>query len=884
MLEESVFRLISKPDHEVLKHHDCSCMSIDIEFVYTCFLAQVEKVSSLSAWRNWGDVRMISESPVKFSDTQLVVSEKIKVRVPVGKGKVVLPADAAVMFEILASVFNPDGVRVRIRGGYARIMLADLLVRDERKFSVDYFNDWDEKGERTQCGTIDVTSVDFVDTKRESISFAEPTPYSFVDSNSDFIAKTTTCIVARKIVAYTDEAAARGKSFTPLRQILTHVQAPWYNATAGVTYGAVFWMLSKTSSDNTEFYDELIGNALFRRNRDKEYFLSTIENQFVDIKENPEYFNDEFNMVVRIIGDVLCMPSTALPYISDFVDANKRKIMNASGKAGLPKYNPKLMKSSESWDCAIVRNGGDCEDLARLIHLTFQGLRTGKFAEGSLAAAAQKVLKLYVGCGSLGSVLSPAMGNDNEPVAKKYAGPNIIDSEEDKKADVGAHMFYEIHPTWKFVEFLQKTTTNLPDSVHGEHREPGWRNLISCILEGTGRLDPFQLPAAAASTSPDRAVREALVEKETNRRRAIRYLVENSSVTSLMQMTRAQKEMKYVPNARFGDFYMQSTSFATLEFMDSLNTVEFMWATLGEREPEEKSDELYMKNVRTKKPLPTAQSIASSPDSSCCCDDESPSDVFSQAASLFEPSLAVGAPLTKPLVIETIKRSTEHQKRVNLALESGFVRGVPSISQALLREEKIMKPAAVTAHETRPNLPIRFGVDTEDKFRVPEARHVAILPTTSLDGVEMRVLAEFTRNLRPASLPGDYSYSNMIHAAEEKSLAAIGVDINKGETESDKAVKTLKKWAHDDMNGENWPTHDEAEKKRLSLVTLFFAKTELRPDSNNKNIVLEKIMSEYGALRKDGVIKSARVGTEVPITKRDQVVLQFMCDTSRLPK
>lgn len=870
-------------------------MSIEIEFIYTCQLPEVEQVASISAWRNWEKPRMLSELPVKFSDSDNVVSDKIKLKIPVGKGKTVLPADAAVMFEVLASVLNPDGVRVRLRGGYARILLTDLLTKDIKKFSMDYFNDWDEKGVRTGCGSLDVTSIKFNDTTRESITFADPTPYSFIDSNSEFIAKTVTCIVARKIVGYTDEAMARGKGLTPIRNILSRVQDPWYNTTAGVTYGALFWMLSETSSDNTEFYDEMITNALIRHNRDRDFFLNTIDNQFETIKERPEYFDDNFNYVVRMIGDVLCMPSTALPYISDFVDSNKRKLATVNGKTGMRMHDPKLVKPSESWDCAIVRNGGDCEDLARLIHLMFQGIRTGKFAKGSLAAAAQRVLKLYVGCGSLGSVLSPAMGNDNQPIVKKSDGPTIIDSKEDKEAEVGAHMFYEIHPQWKFVEFLQRTTINLPDAVHGEHREIGWKKLISCVLEGTGRLDPFQLPAAAASTSPDRAERQALVDKETSRRQAIRYLVENTAVTSMMQMTRAQRQMKLVPNARLGEFYMQSTSFATLEFVDILNTVEFVWATVGERVPEPaNADPLYMKNTRTSSEMPASQSISAT-DDSCCCEGENgepgaiqndtQDDHWSNLASLLNPSIAIGSPLNQPIAVEPLKKTAAHDKRVNHAIHGTFARGVPSMASALIRDEEVLKACAAVDHSAVGNMPIRYGIDIEDKLRVPEAPHVGILPTTSLDPVEIRVCAEFVRNLRPNSLPGDYNYANQIHTAEQASLLLIGVDLNKGEEASDRAVKTLKKWALNDMNGDSWPSNDEADKRKLSLITLFFAKTELRPvDGNNNNIVLEKIMKQYGALKQSGIIRHARINIETPIPKRDQVVLQFMCDTSKIPK
>ena len=855
-------------------------MSLEIKFAYNCKIPQVEKVSTISVWTNYSIPRTIDELPVEFVDSDNVTSKQLKVTVPITKdpvtGKHVMLGDSSVMFEVLASVFNEEHIPVRVRAGSAQILLSDLIGKDARGFHFTYFNDWNEKGERTECGDLLVTSVKFNDVEKAAISFKN-NAYSFVDENAENLSKTTTCLVARKIVNYTEEAAAKGKGMTPIRSILSLIQDPYYMTTAGVTYGPAYWVLTRPSSNNTVYYNDLIDKALFRHNRDKKWFNNVIVDQFDGIAADSHYFNDDFNIVVRIIGDALCMPSTSLPYISDTVDSNMRKMMSKKDGSSYADYDPAKIKPSESWDDAAVRNGGDCEDLARLVHCVFQGLRNGQFAENSLATSAQRVLKLYAGCGSLGSVLSPSLGNEAEQ-QRKAEQVNIIDSEEDKNAKVGAHMFYEMHPIFRLAEHLHKTTTDLPDDLAGEHNQPGWRNLISCLLEGTGRLDPFQLPIAAGTTSKKIEDHEYLVTKEVARRKSIRHLVENTKVTSMMQMTRAQRLLKRVPNARFGDFYMQSTSMVTLEFMDKLNMIEFMWATVGERVPEPAdASPLYVEKKTT---LATASKSDASLTTTeeCCTEDDT--DVWSGLSSHLEIPLATGSAMPAPTIISKTLHTAEHEKRSIEFLNAPFAKGIASIQKTLLAESLHTGDKSSKLGTQK----IRYGIDTEDKFRLDAPAHVALLPTTSIDPVEGRTTAEMLRQLRPVALPGDFSQIEKIFDAEDKSLKALGIDTKRGEDKATDAVNELRKWTQTTMNGSAWPSHNDAERQQLSLLTFFFAKSQLRPLKDGSNLFLDSIMSEYGALKNSGVITHARIGVETPLPRRDHVVLQFMCDSKKIPQ
>lgn len=193
-------------------------MSIKLTFVYTCKIPQVQKVSAISVWTNYSLPRSVTELPVKFSDIDNIVSVPLEVSVPVTKntetGKPQLVADAAVMFEVMASVLNEDHVPVRQRSGYAHVPLSDLVNKAVTEYNFEYFNQWDENGQRIGCGNLSLTDVKYVGVEKKEIGF-KGDAYSFVDENADYLSKTITCLVARKIVNYTEEAAAKGNGMTP---------------------------------------------------------------------------------------------------------------------------------------------------------------------------------------------------------------------------------------------------------------------------------------------------------------------------------------------------------------------------------------------------------------------------------------------------------------------------------------------------------------------------------------------------------------------------------------------------------------------------------------------------------------------------------------------
>lgn len=867
-------------------------MSLELDLIYTCNLSAVEKASVLSIWKNWGETRSVDEKPILFKDKALIESKKITISVDVaaagGEGKITLPADASLHFEILATVTNEDGEWARARGGYARMPLKVLIESFDTtnnkpgiSFAVEYFNDWDADGNRTQCGTLKVTAMRYAGVERRKIEFAESSVYSFIDANADFLSKAITCAVARRIVNYTDEAAGKGKGMVPLRTVLARVQAPWYNSTAGVTCGPFYWLAPVRSSNNQIYFDEMVNNALLRHNRDAKWFHSTVDTQFSRIKSEPGFYHPEFSECVRIIGDTLCMSSVSLPYIPDTVDQRKRNLLPVNQNSQLPEHDPKSLKPSESWDCAMTRNAGDCEDLARLIHLMFQGLRYGAWKAGSLSASAARVLQLYVGAGTLGSVLAPSLGNEHQE-HKPNEGPTIINSKHDTEAEVGAHMFYMLVDNKKFATQLRRTTGNMPADVAGKFSEAGWDNLPTCILEGTGRLDPFQLPLTAYVASNDAARCRQLVEKEKTRRAVIRHLLDTTKITSMMQMTRSQRQITRTANARISDFYMQPTSFVALEPMDNTNALEYMWVTVGDRVAESAGGEPFFvsANERLGESETTATDAAAEEQQGVCDIDAEEKDPWAAASAI------LSSPMFSALPAQSAVANESHRRRIERSLHAQFARGVKSIRGTMLNDEAnaALLAAAADGGGGGGGGIIRYGIDIEDTLRSPSPAHVGILPTTSIDSVEARIGAETLRQLRPIALPGNFQPLEKIFAAEDASLAAIGINTNAGVKGADEAVEKLRAWTKQKMGGDAWPTFAQAEAKNYSLLTFFFAKKELHSSKTGEpSPVTAALMEQFGAQKQAGVIVHARLHVEVPLPRREHIALQFLCDASRMP-
>lgn len=838
-------------------------MSLTFTFTYTSGIAdrRFERAPQLRVWRNFGPKRNLGALPVAWHENSQTLSRPLSVTVPLddyeGAGERAKAADA-VHFEVFAQTQNKDGSQMRQRVGYGALRIGELLAwqsaSNKKPLAVmlALYNYWDGDGKRVPKGQLNVESVTFDDEWRPHRD--EEDPFEFVPSNEQFISSTSRNAVARSIIPYTDQAAAAGLGIDPIAEPLKRVHAPFYNTTAGMTYGPYYWLTpGRDSSNNQAYFDQLLGYALRRDNRTAEWFVSTIERQFAQPANDPAAYDDEFTECARLIGIAVAIPATSLPYVGDSVDLNDRF---KTSQNGYIEHRDDKIHATESWDCAICRNGGDCEDLAHLIHRTYRGLRQGEWADGSLAAAARRVLRLYTGCGSLGSVLSAALGNDmTDPAAAKR--DYIIGTQRDNNVKVGAHMWYELMPTAKFVALLRRTTDDVPDDL--ELETPAWRvHLPHMIEEGTGRLDPLQRPRISYLVHASKIDKLDVVARAEAHQRVLKHLMANTRTTKLMQMVRAQAKRTRVPNARVNHFYRRTTAMTTVDFLErGYSVLEFMWTTVGARQPvPQDADPHYEDDPLSASALAAAgefaqmeraldmQPVQATADSSDAdADTVSAKGAFSRIAELFGAAVAGE-------VDDHHLRTAGHTQRLDQSKR------------------------------------LRYGIDMADKLEDrPLLAHAGLMPTTLIDAVEARVAAETFKNMRPIALPGDDEIALQMMAAEDESLRNIGRDPQPERDFADAQLGALVRWAGATF-GAAWPTHEEARARYLSLVTLFVSKDHLRPlpgaADGQKTAFRRAIEADFAAQKEAGVIVYGRVYSETSLPQRTDVVLQFYCDHGKI--
>lgn len=852
-------------------------MSLSLNLAYVSELAdrRHERAPTIRIWRNFGAPRHLPTQSVSWEEGSQTLAKPFKVDIQLDTDENgALPADAAVHFEVFAQQENHSGDVMRARVGHGAIWLAALFKNalankdgedgSQGPLSVDLvlYNYADGDGKEVRKGQLLVRNITIKSDEATSIKFAQPTPFSFVPQNEQFLASTMRNQVARSIIPYTDKAAAAGFGIDPVAESLKRVHAPFYNTTLGVTYGAFYWLLpQRDTSNNQEYFDRLLGYALARANRTGQWFRDIVWTQLdEEVREDKMAYMEAFTECVRIVGEALTIPSTALPYVGDSVDLNKRL---ATSSQGFLQHDEKKVQATESWDCAICRNGGDCEDLAHLIHRTYRGMRQGSWSDDSLSAAAQAILKLYTGCGSLGSVLSAALGNDvADPKAAQR--PYIIGTQRDDNVKVGAHMWYELVPTRKFVTLLRRTTDDVPDDLEPPGA-PAWAvHLPHMVLEGTGRLDPLQRPRISYLVKADKSEKLRMIAAETDRRAVLKHLITKTRVTKLMQMVRTQRQQKRLPNARINHFYRRSTGLVTIDFLEQgYSVLEFMWTRVGNRVPvPDDADELYGDD-----PLAVAQAEKS--------DD---SDAWDAVERALTRANQVG--------------SDEKKDDVSLDLVEyhvGAPRGGLSFAEALQEAESshISRPEVALALQASAGSQVgrqgklRYGVDLADKLEDrPLMPHVGIMPKTPIDAIEARAAAEFFKNLRPIALPGDDDIANEMMAAEDASLSAIDRDPSPARAIAEQEAKKLQEWATDTLGGERrWPTFEQAQEEKLSLITLMFARSEMRGD--NVRLAIQK---DFGTQAAAGVVRYGRVRFETPLPGRTDVVMQFYCSADKISK
>lgn len=741
--------------------------------------------------------------------------------------------DAAVWFSAMAQTPNHEGVCVRQHVGASFVYVRQLLDAERSgeplDLSLGLFNHADETGARYEKGRLRITGVEAAGARRlntllqrhdnDTLFAAEASPFEYVPANASLLHSKVHSVVQRSIFPITDEATAAGLGIAPAVDFVRRVHAPFYNTTAGLLPGALYWTVPRQyrfTESSEEWALRIVQLALKRRGRSERWLESTINEQFADLRAT--HVSPAFVEAMEVLGTALCITSTSLPYTGDRVDANSRR-----PRAFVSAQN---ITPAESFDCALLRMGGDCEDLAKTIHACYYVLLKGMpelknvavahQRRGSwrspLLRAVQRALHLYVGTGNLGSVLAAALGNASATEAareKQY----VIDSARDNAVRVGAHMWYELVPQRRFAALVRRSTPRLDATaalVDEAVPDAPWTHTVPhLLLEGTGRLSPLQLPRVAyCAPSATTAEREAVARRDETVQRTLLAVVRSAKVFSALQVERRQRKTRRVPDARVNAFYRRATyAFTPYLIERGFGVTHLMWANRGERVPEQASP-LY-------------------------------DDMVAEAAA---------APEETPSSVRLYHIGT-----------SAEATGSANVDPASLK-------------------PLSYGVNVADKLR--GAPHVALLPGPPIDEVEAAAIASIQRQLKPDSVP-DVRLRTTPLAAERRykrrgeRVALADSAATAAEEETFEALRAGVRELFADAGAE-WPTDvdtpDAVTDSTPVLLTLFFKEYDL-VDRRVASVLVSAVSAQKAA----GRVLNARVYKEIAIDNIENGVLQMLC-------
>jgi hypothetical protein len=401
-------------------------------------------------------------------------------------------------------------------------------------------------------------------------NFRPPTKYDLVPGNTKFIESSMMALVKKNLMVFKDEIYDKmdAPPFKPISDEIDRVHAPLFITAQGVLPGEYYWAnLAGEVDYDPEVYLNVARVVLQR------YRIS--EDAFIAASSDPEGLRTK---AAPLFGEMTSTLATTLAYIADYADLNDDR----RGRYSFSKQKSHI--TVESFDDAMMRHADDCEGLARLNARTFMGLRDGSFRH-PLLKAVQSVARRYVGAGTLGSVTSR-----NIAEAEGGGGPVKVESDVDKSAEIGAHMWFSLLPKRKFLEMVSRTSPSTRDKIAwGDGStiasRPEWESdLPVMISEGTGMLHPLPLSPDAYARGKEakiRAVNADLLDREAYARVmtdcTLLELKNNSrrpdppGELGRLQILRTQQMLLTDPDARVSSFYrIWSALFPVLEAKDDV--------------------------------------------------------------------------------------------------------------------------------------------------------------------------------------------------------------------------------------------------------------------------------------------------------------------------
>jgi hypothetical protein len=584
---------------------------------------------------------------------------------------------------------------------------------------------------------------------------------------------------------------------------------------------------------------------------------------------------------VATLGRAFALFSTTLPYQSDMRNLATR---------GAAATDTSKITEDESLDLAQLRGGGDCEDLARLIYMHMKMLGRGRW-EASFLRTAQRLVGYYEPVMMLGSVKSPALGNDHDAaktaahladarhhhhvLTTKGGVPDThmtrsdavvevhkytrIDSVEEMALEVGGHSWAEMIPKRKFSEFIARLVPQTrdaavsplaaaADAVHNVPACGGWEYYLPhLVLEGTGRLNPLLMPEAYYATPGEH--RDAIRQRSLGAMATFHALISSPLFHSLQSEAQPTATVN-TPGYRLTDFYVQSTQVFTDAYLDKTGTASFNWVQLG----------------------PSASPLTSLEHADA-----------EGADPLFERSDALSAER-----VEKAVHSFTHSAAVAEATVTSNAAKALSIANHELELQTLAVGSLVgEAGVTRVDAALlTLGVDLEQRIQDrPYAANVALVPVGALTPLEARILDAQMRQLSPDEPPSGrlsmfaaavgevefvrQSQTNPLEATPD-AVARLCAEPTLVAAQR-KRVAALDAGVRELFADRPWLGDAEAHAEGLHLHTFFFRPHELVSDNG-----ATAVKAELQRMRTTGLVHVARFYVEEPTLHFKTCVLQVL--------
>jgi hypothetical protein len=425
------------------------------------------------------------------------------------------------------------------------------------------------------------------------LKFSDPTKYDLIKDNEEFLISIGYAYANRtrlafdvkeltKLISGGDEAAKESRGFLDSYKFESldpsiEIHVPLYlNEVFPLPIWAFFVDSNPTELTKEDFVLNLLQISLDRNGMTKEKFISSIDTQ---LGSNSEEISNDFLDAIVVISKACSILSTSLPYIMDetFTGKGKKQII-------------------ESFHYALRLLDGDCEDLGSLIHRVCREFRIGDPSLRDVKSeytqhggwhdpalqATQKILYYYVSICPLGSVTSAYLGENDEKKSAKL--PIIIGSEQDRKVDVGFHIWNMGIPLEYVERCIKKTnasTFKRFEACLKNLKRYKWEvNLPVLVQEGTGDLFPLIRPLQDYyKTSNEKQLAVESIKDAISMMRLI-YINPKSFKRSTVE--RKQGLLKDVENSRFSTFYREGTHcYTDYFFLWGLDFGEVTWITVG---------------------------------------------------------------------------------------------------------------------------------------------------------------------------------------------------------------------------------------------------------------------------------------------------------------